>query len=137
MRAYFFTNFYLSPIQHGIQSAHVLHEMFRKYQTSGIIPDVEKLKLLNDWADNHKTIIVKNGGETSTMNRINELCAKMMLPYAYFNEPSLDNSLTCVGIIVPERFYDRSIVNGFKESWLRTSIENEFVELLQKTQLAR
>jgi hypothetical protein len=134
MRAYFFTNFYLSPIQHGIQSAHVLHEMFRKYNNA---PMLNHYDTLCDWADNHKTIIVKNGGETNTMLRIKELCGKMNLPSAYFNEPSLDGALTCVGIIVPDRFYDRTVSNRFCESWKRTKIENEFIDLLESTRLAQ
>lgn len=138
MRAYFFTNMYLSSIQHGIQSAHCLHEMFRKYQEYNVnhVSDRAHEKMLYNWADHHKTIIVKNGGPSDQMKKINEICSKMNLPNACFYEPSLDNALTCVGVIVPARLYDRNIVNQFSESWTRSKEENEFIELLANTKLA-
>lgn len=132
MRAYFFTNMYLSSIQHGIQSAHVLHEMFRKYN----IMDYDLQKLLYDWADNHKTIIVKNGGDTTMMLNIKDLCSQMNLPYAYFYEPSLDNVLTCIGIIVPEKYYNIDIINTVCQSWKRTELESKFVDMIQSTRMA-
>lgn len=136
MRAYFFTNFYLSQIQHGIQSCHVMHEMFRKYNDDRTLFNKEHQQLLHDWADNHKTIIVKNGGDTETMHNIKELCEKMYLPWAYFNEPSLDNALTCIGVIVPEEYYDKNISNRLCKSWCRSPIQNDFVYLVQNSRLA-
>jgi len=113
--------------------------MFRKYSEINInvIGFKDKISILNDWADNHKTIVIKNGGETNMMLKIKDLCSKMDLPYAYFHEPSLDDALTCVGIIVPERYYDRTIVNSFMNSMKRSTIENSFIDLLEKTRLAQ
>jgi len=59
MRAYFFGNMYLSSIQQGIQAAHVVTEMFTKYP---IDHECIKFDDLNDWANNHKTMILLNGG---------------------------------------------------------------------------
>lgn len=95
------------------------------------------LDILYNWADNHKTIIVKNGGGSENMVKIKALIESMDLPYATFQEPSLDNALTCVGIIVPERLYDKTIINKLCEAWKRDKVENEFIDLLNNTGMAR
>ena len=102
MRGYFLTNMYLSPIQHGIQSAHCLQEINNKYQNR----PADHIQLL-DWATNHKTMYVLNGGTSDQMKQILELFKWESNPYpwAYFNEPSIDDALTCVGIIIPEEVY--------------------------------
>jgi hypothetical protein len=99
MRAYFFTNMYLSSIQHGIQSLHCLQEINTKYQNESSI--------LTDWAENHKTVIVLNGGPSEKLHAIKHLFEddNNTYPWGYFIEPSIDNALTCVGIILPESMY--------------------------------
>lgn len=109
MRAYFFTNMYLSDIQRGIQTAHVMHEMFTYYDRSSS-------PLLYDWADNHKTIIVLNAGYSSTLEEIQTHLAndENYLPWNFFreSEEALNNALTCIGIIVPEAYYNTTVVGG-------------------------
>jgi hypothetical protein len=103
MRLYTFTNPYLSSISHGIQTAHVVAELFAKthlYQT--------QLELYN-WARHHKTIIVLNGGINQQLRELwdmMELCDHSY-PYAKFNEDdaSLGGVLTCVGIVLPASIY--------------------------------
>jgi len=96
----------LSSIQQGIQSAHCLAEMFTKY-TKG-----EDKKLLFDWAKNHKTMIVLNGGNSEALTEFYTLLQKPdeedHYPFAKFNEDeqSLNNAITCVGIILPEKTYN-------------------------------
>jgi|688.fasta_scaffold330350_3 hypothetical protein len=101
MRAYFLTNMYLSSIQHGIQSLHALQEINNKYGTTN--------ELLVDWAENHKTAIVLNGGTSEQMANIVNLLNNETneYPWAIFNEPSIDNALTSIGIIVPDTIYGR------------------------------
>ncbi len=53
MRGYFLTNMYLSSIQHGIQAAHCLQEINNNFPGN---------EILTDWAENHKTMYVLNGG---------------------------------------------------------------------------
>lgn len=106
MRLYTFTNFYLSSIQQGIQPAHCIADMFVKYQDETTTRDV-----LFDWATNHKTLICLNGGNAAGIREIiavlDEVAPTLGLPYGYFREDkqSLDETMTCCGIVVPEPIY--------------------------------
>ena len=107
MRLYTFTNFYLSPIQHGIQSAHVLSDMFVKYKYNH-----KKSSIVYDWAEHHKTMIVLNGGANVDLQYIDDEFEKigdaLIYPFTQFYEDkvSLNNLLTCVGIVLPKEIYD-------------------------------
>ncbi len=110
MRAYFFGNIYLSLIQNGIQAAHVITEMFIKYPAPQLLyPD----EILWDWAMDHKTIILLNGGYSENLHRLIEFFTETgnpssnPYPFAYFKEgqDALDGALTCVGIVLPEKIY--------------------------------
>jgi hypothetical protein len=112
MRAYFFNNFYLSSIQQGIQSAHVVHELFVKYR----VTSCGRVLKLHDWAENHKTMIVLNGGHSASLRalyvELEALAEELQLPIASFHEDedSLDGAFTSIGIIVPESIYDSEVV---------------------------
>jgi len=101
MRAYFFGNMYLSPIQQGIQAAHVTHELFLKYGIDS---------RFYDWAQDHKTMILLNGGYSENLRELIALFDSRENPYpwAHFNEgeDSLDGALTSVGIVLPEKIYE-------------------------------
>lgn len=101
MRAYFFGNMYLSSIQQGIQSAHVVHQMF--------VSDPEN-EMLWEWATNHKTMVLLNGGFGENLHNFRHLFSSSANPYpwaGFFEEPAaLDGALTSVGIIVPEKVYE-------------------------------
>lgn len=108
MRAYFLGNFYLSPIQQGIQAAHCVHDLFIKY--SALTSNATDV--LYDWAANHKTMIVLNGGNSqgladaaTVMIPLAQACG---YPVATFSEDeqSLNNALTCVGVVVPASIYE-------------------------------
>lgn len=109
-RLYSITNMYTSGIHAGIQTAHLVHELFiTKY-----FFDTEELDVLNQWANFDKTIIVLNGGYQSNLERIrNEYiiteCFENRLPWAEFRESqeALNGALTAVGFVVPESIYTR------------------------------
>lgn len=109
MRFYSFTNYYLSSIQQGIQPAHCIADMFIKYADES----AERVALL-DWATNHKTMICLNGGNAAVIRDTYEVLARLAgdlnLPFGYFHEDeqSLDGTMTCCGIIVPEYIYSAS-----------------------------
>lgn len=119
-----FTNGYLSPIQCGIQTAHVVSELFTKY---------ERAKRWNtplfDWARKDKTICVLNGINCANLQTIKDFLYDWegLLPWAYFEEDdaSLNGALTCVGVLVPERLYKRPRPDQFstKETYLDTLAE--------------
>lgn len=108
-RAYFFGNMYLSPIQQGIQAAHVVAEMSISVGNSHETSRIEKYK---EWAKNHKTMILLNGGYQSRLqevyNEIVQLNGALQLPVAKFHEEkdSLNGALTSVGVILPNFIYD-------------------------------
>ena len=125
MRAYFLTNMYLSSIQNGIQSAHCLQEINNQYSNNDI---------LKEWADKHKTMYVLNGGTSTQMYEIYKFFTHESnnLPWHYFHEPSLDNALTCIGIIVPEDIYNRP-----DKGWSDLTFEGELSQLLRSKRFAK
>lgn len=122
MRLYTFTNMYLSDIQKGIQSAHLVHEIMNEAHdncmtiasdsdlTTQEIHFDKKALMVKEWAEEHKTMIVCNGGNSANLNAIGELFSNTQNPYpfAWFNEDeeSLNGAITCVGIVLPEELYD-------------------------------
>jgi hypothetical protein len=141
MRGYFLTNMYLSPIQHGIQSAHCIHDMFIKYQeysdASYNGSNMQKAyEVLIEWASNHKTMIVLNGGTGDDLREALRVFTlnSVGYPYDVFNEPSIDNALTCVGIILPETF---SFELVDVEDTRYDSYDQQIARLLTSKHLAR
>jgi hypothetical protein len=110
MRFYSFTNMYTSGIHAGIQTAHAVHSMMSKYRGRDGSPPKE-LKLI-DWADDHQTIIVLNGGYHENLNAIYEqlkpISAELELPIIKWAESkaALNGATTAVGIVVPQSIYD-------------------------------
>jgi hypothetical protein len=110
LRFYTFVNFYLSSLQQGIQSFHVCHEMFMKYQDPIFDPETSRLY---DWAKNHKTMIVLNGGANQDiLDKYLFLSREagafsFPAPFTSFSEDeySLGGVMTAVGIILPEEIY--------------------------------
>lgn len=104
MRAYFWGNFYLSSIQQGIQALHTLGNIFVKYDQIG---KDDKLTMTYEWADNHKTVVVMNGGDSADLQEIAEIVGgQKTYPWATFEEEGISDALTCVGIIVDNRMVE-------------------------------
>lgn len=103
MRGYFLTNMYLSPIQCGIQSAHCIHDMFVHHQDDFVGGEQAAVRLF-DWAENHKTMIVLNGGTSDDLDMFLKFLSinDHTYPYGHFLEPGIGDALTCVGIILDE-----------------------------------
>ena len=107
MRAYFFGNMYLSSIQQGIQAGHVIAEFFVDYPETLTEKMSDAGKLLWTWAQDHKTVILLNGGYSENLHRLCEFFDNYenhLYPWAYFHEgkDALDGALTCVGIVLPD-----------------------------------
>lgn len=107
MRYYGFGNYYLSSIQQGIQAAHVIKGLWTEYEK-----DTESYQIAEDWARDHKTMVLLNGGNAAGLRYVYEAFKRfesqgMTLPFAKFNEDeqSLDGALTAVGIVLPEKYY--------------------------------
>lgn len=112
MRCYHFCNFYYSPIQHGIQSAHAQMEMFVKYQEDSPCRDQ-----LFDWAINHKTMICLNAGCNQQIQEWYDflLANSNNYPWSGFREEvgsvSHAKTLTNVALVLPERIYNASLTH--------------------------
>ena len=115
LRLYTFVNFYLSSIQQGIQTAHVVSEMLIKYSyENAIVWDEPRGKPFHDWAKNHKTIVVINGGANIDIEEKYALLQKLEayldfpMPFEKFSEDeqSLGGVMTAVGCVLPEEIYD-------------------------------
>ena len=142
MRFYAIGNYYLSSIQQGIQAAHTLAEL-------AIMP--EHRGVFDEWAKNHKTMVVLNGGNADGLRKFYELLSSeyaKSLPFAKFNEDaqSLDGALTSVGVIVNERIYSANWINGYDqtEGWWQAANgerlhgwESDFAAVLNCMPLAR
>lgn len=133
MRAYFFGNFYLSSIQQGIQALHCTANMFVKYNK---LPHNVCKDVVFDWADNFKTTILLNGGNSADLQELLDIFKDQDdFPWAYFNEDkdSLNSALTCIGIIIPESIYRTAdfLRKGGKvsgeDSGFSTSCDNKYV----------
>ena len=103
----------LSSIQQGIQSGHAAVELFKKY----LIDEGWKdgyAELVNDWAQNHKTMVCLNGGNAKGIREwleffnVGELDHFNDFPFVgfYEDEESLDGALTSVAVVLPERIFN-------------------------------
>ncbi|AUS02829.1 hypothetical protein NVP2275O_248 [Vibrio phage 2.275.O._10N.286.54.E11] len=99
----------MSGIHAGIQTSHSLHEMFVKYQHAGSPKTKAAQDTLFDWARNHKTTIVLNGGMQENLEDLFYFLGMDANPYPFakFHEAdfSLNGALTNVGIVLPEAIY--------------------------------
>ena len=111
MRFYSFSNMYLSSLQVGLQSAHVISDMFVKYPLPEDATPAPAF-YLHHWAGKHKTMILLNGGYSETLRNLIKFFDQQENPYPWdsFNEAedALDGALTCVGIVLPEKIYESS-----------------------------
>lgn len=131
-RMYGMVPYNLSPIQQGIQFGHAVVE----YGLHNYTDDDYQ-----EWANNHKTFIILNGGTTNLGNQhrgkgtLNQHYDKLLIEgikVATFYEPDLGDQLTAICFLVDERVWDREKYPDFEyhkydghdynsryESWLK------------------
>lgn len=106
MRAYFFGNYYLSQIQQGIQALHCAVDMSTQYQ----FLSSAAARIYFAWARDHKTVVLLNGGNQQSLQDLFNFLDTSENPYpiGQFKEDnqSLNDCLTCVGIVLPEPIYE-------------------------------
>jgi hypothetical protein len=147
MRYYSFTNFMLSSIQQGIQPAHCIADTFIKYSDES-----RQRAVLLDWATNHKTMICLNGGNAQGIRdcygMLEQFGEALQLPYCKFHEDeqSLDSTMTCCGIVVPEYIYESAAILRSSSSplsdltaagFMLNAAEHEFAVFLNQFGLAK
>lgn len=110
-RFYSLVNFYLSSIQQGIQSGHALGEIVNKNIEQ---PNETEKTIIKSFLKNDKTWVVLNGGAHDDIVNFygfletNKNYFKYRVPFAPFYEDnkSLGGIMTCVGLIVPEQYFN-------------------------------
>lgn len=109
LRVYTFTNFYLSSIQQGIQSAHAVTELFNKYSYPEDHDGELFEGMLRTWALDHKTMVCLNGGDNAAINGLANFMnhSDNLYPWATFHESSdaLGGIRTCVAIVLSENIF--------------------------------
>lgn len=113
LRLYSFVNFYLSSIQQGIQTAHAAVDLMMNYRCySG--ERTKNSALCEEWANLHKTMIVLNGGNNESLEKIFWAAKNSGYPWAEFREdgPSLGSIRTCVAVVVPEKIFAAKMVES-------------------------
>lgn len=134
---------YLSSLQVGLQSAHVTADLSIKYDHNS-----KEFLSYKDWAKNHKTMIFLNGGNQENLIMIQNFLThdQNTHPWAYFreDEASLNNALTCVGVVLPARVYETKIKDSTGNIIPYTEFQDtisqyewELLLLLNSLQLAR
>lgn len=126
----FWTNFYLSSIQHGIQCAHTVGKLTEK-------EPVVRTETLNKWLHRDCTINLRNGGDNESMK---ELLSFMFLEaddydWAYFEESegAMGGMLTCVGVVLPMDVFAPDYEPHFHD----TGFEAEIYRKIKGTRLAQ
>ena len=137
MRLYSVTNMYTAGIHAGIQTAHAVHEMFRKPMLTG------QRAVLEDWADNHKTIIVLSGGYHANIRTVAEQFSRlgkaMSLPNAHFceSEDALAGAYTAAVIVVPESIWGLPKIMDQSDFMSTNALERELAQILSSYPLAK
>jgi hypothetical protein len=101
-------NHYLSPLQHGLQTAHVVGDL-SQYQS-----DTPQAAVFNEWAKHHKTIVILGAGNSAgVLEAYQQLLdllrdAELSLPVAIFHEDeqSLNGAATACGVVLPDTVFD-------------------------------
>ena len=66
-------------------------------------------QMLEDWAGQHKTVVLLNGGNSNDLIEIHQQLLNETVGYPfgifYEDQQSLNSAATCVGIVVPEKIY--------------------------------
>lgn len=116
MRCYHLNNSYLAAIHAGIQSAHSQHELAMKYLhpqhvLDGFHKEAEvAIAGYLEWASNHKTIIVLDGGWHEHLVEMQAFLASNTdhsYAWASFCESpeSLNGSMTNIALVLPYHMY--------------------------------
>jgi peptidyl-tRNA hydrolase len=145
MRFYSLTNLYTAGIHAGIQTAHAVHAMERKYALRSSTDDIaslEKLKVYQEWADRHQTIIVLQAGYAANLERLyndfRKPAAELNLPIIRWRESkeALNGATTAVGIVLPESVYDMRLSKDQIAPEGYRSPEEELYALIYKYPMA-
>lgn len=157
LRLYSFVNHYLASggPHAGIQTGHASVDLVRKYTNAFADVSPNDVEMVVEWADNHKTFIVLNGGMHVEMLRVKKLVEESGFPFAVFHESeeALNGVMTAVVAVLPEQVFNMRrgvdtannpmyicsrIVNGVETRYssMVGDKDFEFIEMLKSKRLA-
>lgn len=126
LRMYGFVPYNISEIQKGIQFGHAVVEYEKKFG---------KTALYKEWAKNHKTFIILNGGTTNnskqkpgSMQIHRNFLTKHRWPHAEFHEPDLNDALSAVVFIVDERIFNFKEYPDMPKDNITTAEAKDWIE---------
>lgn len=102
-RLYSISNMYMHGIHTGIQAQHSTVELFTKYRS---MQTQTQFEMICNWAENHKTTIVLNGGMHEHLMDLLSKLESSSLIFAPFFEPGINNACTNISIILSELEYN-------------------------------
>lgn len=127
LRMYFFVMYNLSGIQKGIQAGHAALEYATKFKDD---PDYI------DFVQNHKTFIVLDGGGSNEMvERLIEL-GDLRIPYAYFKEPDLNNSMSAIAFILKDHEFACTSEECDEDQWWYNADAKRRYDYIRRFRLA-
>lgn len=118
MRCYNINCMYLIGIHAGIQSGHAQKEVSLKYLVKKAHEQgPQAVDYLTDYLENHKTVVVLNGGMYGDLLKVEKLLGKpgnTSFAWAAFRESeyALNGLLTNIAIILPEYIYAHKAIIG-------------------------
>lgn len=135
-RLYCINSIYLGPIQKGIQSLHAYNEMCNNIKTE------KQEDVLIKWKSVDKTIIMLDSAEHLNENAINLLSMlfdDLNIPYGYFKEPSLNDTITSLCFVLPDdirnKYANYGIYNYSINDIIRDA-ETVLINILTKLRLS-
>lgn len=140
-KLYSFTHSYLSDIQKGIQTAHLVSELYLKYLAGKDLrrsfDSEDVVAKVDNWMKSPNPTIVayKAGNSGSLRNIFGFLKDNFDYPFVEFTEgeDSLNNSITAVGIILPWQFSSEFRDNLVFQNKLDTKWDRDMVQLLNRS----
>lgn len=108
MRMYFLVMYNLSGIQKGIQAGHAALEYAYEYAGT------------NDYQDfitKNKTWIILDGGGSIEMENHRKTLYGAGIKNTIFREPDLNNAISAIAFLVPERVYNPQPNEGLLGVW--------------------
>ena len=112
-RMYCLAERHLSIAQKTIQAAHAIVEYSLEYG------DTEEYK---HWAEFDKTIIVLDGGNSGEMREDIIKLTDIKHNYEIFQEPDMDNFVTCIAFLADERVFNYETYGRNFEEWRNLKI---------------
>ncbi|EON7637338.1 hypothetical protein ABV23_RS02435 [Escherichia coli] len=101
VKLYCLTNMYCQGVQAGVQAFHAGIKLVKEYE--GTVFST----LIDEWYNEHETIVILNAGNQDKLTTHYENLSKQgKVPFAKFNEPGLNDTLTSVAVLCTEEMID-------------------------------